>query len=51
AVGVQTIETMCEAGAKVLVVEAGKAVVFDKMEMVDLANKFDISIVALEKTR
>ena len=49
AVGVQTIKTMHEAGAKVLVVEAGKAVVFDKVEMIDLANKFGISIVALEK--
>jgi hypothetical protein len=49
AVGVQTIKTMHEAGAKILVVEARKAVVFDKVEMIDLANKFGISIVALEK--
>ena len=50
AVGVQTIKTMHEAGARVLVVEAGKAVVFDREEMIDLANEFGISIVAMEVT-
>lgn len=49
AVGVQTIRTMHKAGAKVLGIEAGKAVVFDKKEMIDLANEVDITIVAIEK--
>ncbi len=49
AVGMQTIRTMHEAGAKVLVVEAGKAVVFDRGEMIDLANKYNISIVAVKE--
>ena len=48
AVGAQTIRTMVEAGAKVLGIEAGKAVVFDKKEMIDLANEVGITIVALE---
>ncbi len=48
AVGMQTIRSMHEAGAKVLVVEAGKAVVFDREEMIDLANKHNISIVAVK---
>jgi hypothetical protein len=47
AVGVQTIETMQAAGARVLAVEAGKAVVFDRPEMVSLANRYGITILAL----
>jgi len=46
AVGIQTITVMQEAGARVLVIEAGKAVVFDKQEMIALADRFEISIVA-----
>jgi len=49
AVGVQTIKTMHEAGARVLVVEEGKAVVFDREEMIDLANKYGISILAIKE--
>ena len=48
AVGAQTIKTMEEAGAKVLVVEAGKAIVFDRQEMINLADEFGITIVAME---
>ncbi|MBL7208144.1 MAG: UDP-2,3-diacylglucosamine diphosphatase LpxI [Desulfobacterales bacterium] len=48
AVGVQTIKTMHEAGAGTLTIEAGKAIVFDRQEMIDLANKHGISIVALD---
>jgi len=46
AVGVQTVRTMQEAGARVLVIEAGKAVVFDREEMIALADQLDIAIVA-----
>ena len=48
AVGAETIKTMEEAGAKVLVVEAGKAIVFDRQEMINLADEFGITIVAME---
>lgn len=48
AVGAQTIETMHAAGVRVLVVEAGKAVVFDRTEMVALADRHGITIVALD---
>ncbi len=47
AVGVQTIKTMHDAGAGALTIEAGKVIVFDRQEMIDLANKHGISIVAL----
>lgn len=49
AIGAQTIETMHAAGAKTLAIEAGRAVVFDKQKMVNLANKHKIAIIALEK--
>ncbi len=45
AVGVQTIRSMHEANAGVLAIEAGKAVVFDKEEMITLADRLDIAIV------
>jgi len=48
AIGIQTIQTMSEAGATVLTVEAGKAVVFDKEEMIRLADQHNISIVAID---
>jgi DUF1009 family protein len=47
AVGAKTIETMHEVDAKILAIEAGKAVVFDREEMIALANKFGIAIVAI----
>jgi len=49
AVGAQTIKTMHEAGAVVLGIEAGKAVVFDKEKMIELADAFGIAIVAIKK--
>ena len=49
AVGVQTIRTMQAAGARALAVEAGRTVVFDREEMIELADRADIAIVALEK--
>jgi len=49
AVGTQTIHTMHESGATVLVIEAGKSLVFDKEEMIQHADKWGISIVAMKK--
>ncbi len=50
AIGMKTIETMSEAGASVLTVEADKAVVFDREEMIDLADHKGIAIVARKDT-
>lgn len=47
ATGLATVETMIRAGAGVLALEAGKSVVFDRREMVDLANQHGISILGL----
>jgi hypothetical protein len=47
AIGVKTIQIMGDARASVLAVEAERTVVFDKEEVVALANKHGIVIMAL----
>ncbi|MDQ3321660.1 MAG: LpxI family protein, partial [Acidobacteriota bacterium] len=47
-VGVPTIETMIQAGATCLCLTAGKTLIFDKEEMIRLADKHKISIVVVE---
>jgi len=49
AVGIQTIETMRHSDARLLVLEAGKSIVFDKQAMITAADEAGISIVALEE--
>ncbi|HXG85152.1 MAG TPA: UDP-2,3-diacylglucosamine diphosphatase LpxI [Pyrinomonadaceae bacterium] len=44
-VGVPTVETMIRAGATCLCLTAGKTLIFDKTEMIRLADKHKISIV------
>ncbi len=44
-IGVPTIETMIEAGATCLSVTAGKTLVFDRPELLDLANANKLSVV------
>lgn len=48
AVGVKTVQIMHDVGASVLAVEAGKTVVFDREEMVTLADRNGIAIIAME---
>ncbi len=48
AIGPATVETMAAAGAKVLVVEAGKAVVFDREEMIAKADAASIAVLAVD---
>ena len=45
-VGAATIETMRQAGARVLAVEADKTIILDQDQTVALADKYGISIVA-----
>ena len=47
AVGANTIRVMNESHARVLAVEAGRAVVFDREEMIRLADAYGMAIVAL----
>ncbi len=48
AVGMQTVQTMYDAGVGALAVEAGKTVVFDRQEMIALADRFGIAIVGMK---
>ncbi|PIE71988.1 MAG: hypothetical protein CSA22_00095 [Deltaproteobacteria bacterium] len=47
AIGMETLKTMQQHGARVLVIEAGQAVVFDRAAMIDFADEQGIRIVAL----
>ena len=44
-VGAQTIRTMGQVGASVLVVETGRVLMFDREEMISLADEANISIL------
>jgi len=46
AIGVQTVKVIAASGVKVLVIEAGKVVVFDRRDMIEAADELGISIVA-----
>jgi DUF1009 family protein len=50
AVGAGTIESMAEADVRALAIEAGKAVVFDKEEMIKIADQNGITVVAIKGT-
>jgi DUF1009 family protein len=45
-VGVPTVETMAEAGATCLCITAGKTLIFDREEMLALANRRRIAVIA-----
>jgi len=47
AVGLQTIETMRSVKARVLVVEAGKTLLFDRDKVVEAADRYGMTIVAV----
>jgi DUF1009 family protein len=46
-VGLPTIETMIAAGATCLCLTAGKTLMFDREEMIALANRHKIAIIAV----
>lgn len=45
-IGANTIESMKNAGARVLAIEAGKTIIIDEPDTIALANKYGLSIVA-----
>ncbi|WP_437193039.1 LpxI family protein [Planctomicrobium sp. SH527] len=47
-VGVQTIQTMREAGARVLALEAGMTILLDEPAVISLADKLGIAIVSVK---
>ena len=48
AVGCTTIETMYQAGGRVLAIEAGKTILLDEAATIALAHRYGITIVAVE---
>ncbi len=49
AIGLQTIQSMAEVGAKVLAVEKGQSLLFDAPATIDAANKAGICIVGVQQ--
>lgn len=47
-IGVKTLETMVAAGAKMLVVEAGKTILVDEPEFIEFANRNKLIVVSLD---
>ena len=47
-IGLTTIENLRKAGARVLAIEAGKTIVIDQADVVALADRLGLTIVALE---
>lgn len=47
AVGHQTVEVMHQAGVRVLAVEAGKAVVFDRIQMIEKADNYGLTLMGI----
>jgi DUF1009 family protein len=49
-IGIGTVECLAAAGAKVLAIEAGKTIVVDRADVIRLADKHDITIVAIHSS-
>ena len=49
AVGIETVRSMHVGGVRLLALEAGKTVAFDRQAMIGLADEYGISIVALNR--
>jgi DUF1009 family protein len=47
-IGTNTIESMRKAGGTVLAVEANKTILLDEAETIALADRYKISVIALE---
>lgn len=46
-IGLQTIQSIYDAGGRVLAVESGQTIILDELDVVELANRLGITIVAL----
>jgi DUF1009 family protein len=47
-VGLGTVQTMCQAGARVLAVEADRTIIVDQPQVLQLADRHKLVIVALD---
>jgi DUF1009 family protein len=50
ATGTTTIDTLAEAGGRVLAVEAGQSLLFDRDEMISAAEKAGITVIGVQET-
>ena len=46
-IGLKTLESLAEAGATALVVEAGKTIVVDKKQVIERANQKGICLIGM----
>ena len=46
-IGLQTIKTMHESGGRVLAIESDKTIILDEPDVIELADKLGIAIVAV----
>jgi hypothetical protein len=46
-VGLSTLETLIEAGGRVLAVEAGKTIILDELEVIEFANRHRLTLIAI----
>jgi DUF1009 family protein len=51
AIGLGTLRTLVEAGARTLAIEADKTIVIDQNEVIEFANRHGITLVAVRDTR
>ena len=47
-IGTSTIENLKKAGARVLAIEAGRTIILDEPEVVALADRLGLSVIALD---
>jgi DUF1009 family protein len=50
AIGVGTLQTMVDAGASVLAVEAQKTIILDESEVIDFANRHKLVVAAIDES-
>lgn len=50
-IGAATIESLKQAGGRVLAVEAGKTIILDEAETISLANRYGLTVVALDSAQ
>ena len=46
-IGAQTIKTLQESGGRVLAIESSKTIILDQEEVIELADRLGIAIVAV----
>jgi DUF1009 family protein len=48
-IGLGTLQTLAESGGRVLAVEAGKTILIDEPEVIEFANRHNLTVVAIDE--